>query len=71
MKELKSIILNQLNTFPPEQREVYLLKEYGELSYREIAKATNSKVELVKSRLYKTRQKLMKQIFKILGPELK
>ncbi len=62
MKELKELILSELDQMPAEQKEVYLLKEYGGLSYKEIAGILGIEVSLVKSRLYKVRQKLINQI---------
>ncbi|MBN1300632.1 MAG: RNA polymerase sigma factor [Melioribacteraceae bacterium] len=61
-KELKNIILIELESMAYDQREVFILKEYGGLSYREISAVMNIDEELVKSRLYKTRQKLIKRI---------
>ncbi|GBD92200.1 ECF RNA polymerase sigma-E factor [bacterium BMS3Abin04] len=66
LKEMKEIILSELNLLPVEQKDVYLLKEYGGLSYKEIASVLEIEEELVKSRLYKTRQKLIKRISKII-----
>lgn len=64
-KEMKELILNELNKMGIDQREVFLLKEYGGLSYKEIAEVMNIDEELVKSRLFKTRQKLIKKLTKI------
>jgi RNA polymerase sigma-70 factor (ECF subfamily) len=64
--EVKELIMNELNKMPVEQREVFLLKEYGELSYKEISKMMNISEELVKSRLFNTRQRLIKKLSKIL-----
>jgi RNA polymerase sigma-70 factor, ECF subfamily len=63
--ELRKIIMNELDVMPPEQKEVYLLKEYSGLSYKEIAEIQNIDEELVKSRLFKIRQKLIKRISKL------
>ncbi len=65
MKEMKKIILNELEKMEFEQKEVYLLKEYGGLSYKEIAETLTIDVNLVKSRLYKVRQKLINKISKL------
>ena len=65
-KEMNSIIMNELNSFPDEQRDVYLLKEYSGLSYKEIAGLMNIDEELVKSRLFKIRRKLADKVSKIL-----
>ncbi len=64
-RELKEIILIELNKLPFEQKEVFLLKEYGGFSYKEISTMMNINEDLVKSRLHKTRQKLIKQISKV------
>ena len=65
IKEVKEIILSKLDELPAEQKEVFLLKEYGNLSYKEIAAVTETDEKLVKNRLYKTRQKLIKHISKV------
>ncbi|MBN1638590.1 MAG: RNA polymerase sigma factor [Ignavibacteriales bacterium] len=59
LSEIKKIIMTKLNSMPLEQKEPFLLKEYGGLSYKEIAQVMDVDEELVKSRLYKTRQKLI------------
>jgi RNA polymerase sigma factor (sigma-70 family) len=46
--------------------EVFILKEYSGLSYKEIASLLEIDEDLVKSRLYKARQKLINKISKIL-----
>lgn len=65
-KELHGLILKELATFPIEQRECFLLKEYSRLTYKEIGDITGTPEELVKSRLYKARRKLAEKISKIL-----
>ena len=65
-KELKQLIMKNLEQLPQEQKEVFLLKEYGQLSYREIAGLLEIDEGLVKSRLYKTRQKLISLLSKVL-----
>lgn len=63
-KELRSMILAELEKLPVEQKDVFLLKEYGGLSYKEIAKLSDIDENLVKARLYKVRQKLIKRLSK-------
>jgi RNA polymerase sigma-70 factor (ECF subfamily) len=63
--ELKKLILNELDNMNDDFREVFLLKEYSGLSYKEIASLLNIDEELVKSRLYKARQKLINKISKL------
>lgn len=66
LREMKKMIFNELNKMEYEQKEVYLLKEYGGLSYKEISETMNIDIDLVKSRLYKVRQKLIGKISKII-----
>lgn len=68
-KELKELVMIELDDLPEEQKEVFLLKEYGGLSYKEISAALNIEEKLVKSRLYKTRQKLITRLQKVLERE--
>ncbi len=65
LKEMKKIVLSELDKMEREQKEVYLLKEYGGLSYKEISETLEVDVNLVKSRLYKVRQKLINRISKL------
>lgn len=64
--ELREMILTELNKMSIAQRDVFLLKEYGGLSYQEIGKIMGIGEELVKSRLHKTRQKLIKSLSPLL-----
>jgi RNA polymerase sigma-70 factor, ECF subfamily len=65
-KEMKKMIMKELDNSPLAQKEIYLLKEYGQLSYKEISELMGIEEELVKSRLYKIRRKLVNKISKIL-----
>lgn len=62
LNELKEMISAELDKAPNEQREIFILKEYGGLSYKEISSVMGIDEELVKSRLYQMRQKLIKNI---------
>ncbi len=66
LKEVKDILKTKLDELPFDQKEIFVLKEYGKLSYKEISRIMEIDEELVKSRLYKTRQKLIKTMSKIL-----
>lgn len=66
LKEMKEIINNELHLFPIEQKEVFIMKEYGNLTYKEISSILKIDENLVKSRLYKIRQKLIERISKII-----
>jgi RNA polymerase sigma-70 factor (ECF subfamily) len=63
--ELRELVNKELNRMAIDQREVFILKEYGGLSYKEIADVMKIDEELVKSRLFKTRQKLILRLSKI------
>jgi RNA polymerase sigma-70 factor (ECF subfamily) len=60
LKEMKELLLYELGKLPQDQKEIFILREYGGLSYKEISSQLEINIDLVKSRLYKTRQKLMK-----------
>ncbi len=66
LKELRGIILNELNKISEANRETFLLREFGGLSYKEIAEITGTEINNVKSRLFKTRRKLIEKISKII-----
>ena len=51
-----------LGMLPPEDREVFLLKEVAGLSYAEIALACDLTPDAVRSRLHRTRLALRKQL---------
>lgn len=65
-KELNEIIMKELENINPDQKEIFILKEYSGLTYNEIAILVEIDEELVKSRLYKVRQKLIKKVSKLL-----
>lgn len=64
-KELNKLILTELDFMNEDFKEVFVLKEYSGLSYKEIASLLSIDEELVKSRLYKARQKLINKISKL------
>ena len=47
-----------LAVLPPDQREALILREYQDLSYREIAEITGATESAVKSRIFRARQAL-------------
>ena len=65
--DLRKHIEEQLKFMPVEQKEVFLLKEYGGFSYKEISELLDIDIELVKSRLNKVRNKLIYRITKIIN----
>jgi len=66
LKELHELIMNELDKLEVEQRDAFLLKEYGNLSYKEISEVMKIDENLVKSRLYKTRQRLIAKLSKVI-----
>lgn len=66
LKEINNIVMKLLEEYPVEQKETYLLRESGGLSYHEIASVTEVDEKTVKSRLYDVRQKLIKQLSKVI-----
>jgi RNA polymerase sigma-70 factor (ECF subfamily) len=62
LKEIAELIISETALMPDDQKEPFLLKEYGGLSYNEISKLLNLEEGLVKSRIYKTRQKLIQKL---------
>jgi len=66
MHELRELILTELENIPVEQKDVFILKEFGELNYNEISRVLDLTEELVKSRLFLARKKLISRISKIL-----
>ncbi len=65
LKETKTLIMGELNIMPAEQKDVFLLKEYGGFSYKEISTLMNIDEGRVKSRLFKVRQKLINKISRL------
>lgn len=66
-KELKNLVSDELDKIRIDQREIFILKEYSGLTYKEIASLMERDIEDVKSRLYKVRQKLIKRISKLIN----
>lgn len=64
-QELSYLISQELEKINPILREVFILKEYSGLSYKEIGSLLDIDEDLVKSRLYKVRQKLINKISKL------
>jgi RNA polymerase sigma factor (sigma-70 family) len=63
--ELIAIIEDELGKMDSQQSEVYYLKEYSGLSYKEVAQIMNITEDLVRSRLFKVRQKLKSVLIKL------
>ena len=50
-ERLRTDLVDAIEKLPPDQREVFLLREYHGLSFNEIAEVVNAKVGTVKSRM--------------------
>jgi RNA polymerase sigma factor (sigma-70 family) len=66
-EDIRNHLNEQLMFMPAEQKEVFLLKEYGGFSYKEISEMMNIDIELVKSRLHKVRKKIIDRISRIIN----
>lgn len=66
-KEFSDITQNEIAQLPVEQRELFVLREYSELSYEDIGQLLGLSKDIVKSRLFSIRQKLIKNIAKRIG----
>lgn len=64
--ELIELMNRELNKVADEQREVFILREYSGMSYKEIADLLEINVDVVKSRLYMARQQLLKKLSKFI-----
>ncbi len=62
--ELKELLSSELEEMNEELKEVFLLREYSELSYKEISGVLNIEESQVKGRLFRARQKLIDKISK-------
>jgi RNA polymerase sigma-70 factor, ECF subfamily len=56
--ETRRAVRQALLQLPAEQRDVIVLRHFGELSYEEVAAAAGIPVKTVKSRLFSARQRL-------------
>lgn len=63
--ELKELINKEVNEMKMELKEVFLLREYSELSYKEISGILSIEENQVKGRLFRARQKIIEKISKL------
>lgn len=66
-KEYAMLLEKELSKLSPEYREVFVLREYSGLSYKEISSVLNIDEATVKSRLYKCRQKIISKFSKLIN----
>jgi RNA polymerase sigma-70 factor (ECF subfamily) len=60
--DISQIVGEAVRALPPLQREVLILAEYEELTLDEIARAVNSEIGTVKSRLHRARENLRRML---------
>ena len=63
--EIKELIKTEINNLNIELKETFILREYSELSYKEISQILNVEESQVKGRLFRARQKLVERISKL------
>jgi RNA polymerase sigma-70 factor (ECF subfamily) len=66
--EAQSVLECALGRLPAEQRAVFTLRVFDELSYREIADALGIQIGTVMSRLSRARERLREVLLPYLGP---
>lgn len=66
--EAREVLQNALGGLPAEQRAVFTLRVFEDLSYREIADALDINVGTVMSRLSRARERLREELASYLGP---
>jgi len=69
-KEARSVLEEAVGRLPAEQRAVFVLRAFEDLSYKEIAQALDLSVGTVMSRLSRAREKLRGALAGYLGPAL-
>jgi RNA polymerase sigma-70 factor (ECF subfamily) len=69
-KEARSVLEEAVGRLPDEQRAVFVLRTFEDLSYKEIAEALDLSVGTVMSRLSRAREKLRGALAGYLGPAL-
>lgn len=71
MKEDSERLQKVLNSINDDYREILILKEWGGLSYAEIAEILDTTIPAVKAKLFKARKKLAEIYKKFYGDEVK
>jgi RNA polymerase sigma-70 factor, ECF subfamily len=69
-KEARRVLEDAVGQLPAEQRAVFVLRTFEDLSYKEIAEALDLSVGTVMSRLSRAREKLRGALAGYLGPAL-
>ena len=61
-KEKLSKVEKYLNKLPPKQREVFILKNYEQMTYEEISEITGKSIGGLKSNYFQAMKKLMEMV---------
>lgn len=70
-KERRDIINNSIENLSEKQKSVFLLRQHGELTFKEIAEATNQPLNTVISHMHYAVKKIKKQLAKEDEPKRK
>ena len=70
LKELKAIVMEELESFPPVERSLIILKDMEGFSCDEISAILKMPVGSVKSRSARTREKVRKNLIRKMGEKL-
>ncbi len=65
MKELSAYVAGELEKLSADQKEVYVLKEYSGLSYKEIAEITGIEENVLRKRFFDAKNKLIEKLSNI------
>ena len=65
-EETKEMVWNAINSLNPQEREIIILKDFQEHSYKEISELLDCPMGTVMSRLYNARQALKVKLEKVL-----
>jgi RNA polymerase sigma-70 factor (ECF subfamily) len=65
LSEIKDIIEKEIGSMDEDSKEIFVLREYSGLSYHEIAHILGVDEGIVKGRLFRTRQRLIDKISKL------
>ncbi len=60
--EQAAVVKEALNTLPPDQKAVFILKTYDDMSYEQMADVMDCSMGTVMSRLFRARHKLRKAL---------
>ena len=63
--EIKIIVEKEINNLDEDSKEIFVLREYSGLSYREISQVLGVEEGIVKGRLFRARQRLIDKISKL------